>query len=967
VALLCLSALALDNGITIHEAGGAGQTARPMTVYRSFAQGEFASGTYPKPRIGGSVAPAWQVDVKTRWPDGSVQMAYVSFRINLTATGSAAVDFVGDSNPCHLGNLATCQAAALSQVQMHDYDTGGGTGSWSATWHGTVNSIGYSAAARAMINAGAWRWSLRGPVVSGIIVEDRSTALAYDFGWTYDSGTTAWIAPTSDAYKSLHPVFEIRFYPDPDGAGSLTAWGGVEVDAQLWNVSTLRLQKFNPIDLALKTGIGEADTAYSVTGKSFHARSRRHKLAWSGTAPGAVVVDYNFQYLIHTKLIGPYDYSLAVAGTLADNGLNDYNTNLGSDEPQWCGNSAFCANWRKAVGTTGARGEIALVARWYLNYLYLMGHSGTTTAKKKEIWDKLVLGNADAGGHAPVHYMETATNLTFYSPQDSTNAFGKVGSINARTNGWTAGGFSESTYMPPVCSADPCDGRAANGTNSTGGWIAYGSTNYNSHAPSFYSIPAFLTGYHYYLTGTQFEAAYMLATENACTSGSSCRHNPHGIFFYDSALRETAWAMRNITWATILTPDGEIEKAYFKAKLINNAKFTEGVMLLTTGVHAPADTSCPTYVRSDGTVLLPGYDLWCAGRYWWTDGPGIPASNPLRLTSYGYTAASTTDGWHNAARHTTGFWQSYLGAAWGWVASTGAILDSDNQPVFKHIRDAQAAHFAGRVLSNPKSMYLLRDIEWSIGPSTGGICTTFADCSGAYVTDHTLGADMTDSQTTLVINSTEIRSTGDNWLNMSWMKADDEYVRLSGAYTNNSPSAGKATITIAARGQWGSTPAAHTSGAAVTWLPGPWVTYSSEYNGGYPVLARAALALLYDAKQVGQYSPTSAYYVFQGSLPYQNYSGNPLWAFVPRETVSSVQASGESGGVTLRWSAPSAAACRVHLGTAPPTTSSDSGDNPATAPGPAQRYQASGLNAGVYHYRISCGTARASGTVTVTP
>jgi hypothetical protein len=226
---------------------------------------------------------------------------------------------------------------------------------------------------------------------------------------------------------------------------------------------------------------------------------------------------------------------------------------------------------------------------------------------------------------------------------------------------------------------------------------------------------------------------------------------------------------------------------------------------------------------------------------------------------------------------------------------------------------------------------------------------------------------MTDSQTTLVINSTEIRSTGDNWLNMSWMKVDDEYVRLSGAYTNNSPSAGKATITIAARGQWGSAAAAHTSGAAVTWLPGPWVTYSSEYNGGYPVLARAALALLYDAKQVGQYSPASAYYVFQGSLPYQHYAGNPLWAFVPRETVGNVQATGDGGGITLRWSAPSATACKVHVGVAPPPTSSDSNDSLATAPGPAQRYQASGLSAGLYHYRISCGTARASGTVTVTP
>jgi len=966
-ALMCLPALALDNSVTIHEAGGAGQTARPVTLYRSFAQGEFAAGTYPKPRIGGSAATAWQVDVKTSWPDGSVQMAYVSFRLNLAANGSAVIDFVADPNPCHMGPLATCQAAALTQQGMLDYDTG--AGSWSATWYGTMNGISYQAAARTMIGDGAWRWQLRGPVVSGIIAEDRSAALAYDFGWTYDSTAGAWMAPVSNTYKSLHPVFEIRFYPDPDGAGALTAWSGVEVDAQIWNASMLRFQKFNAIDLTLKTGNAEADTAYSVTGKSFHARSRRHKLAWSGTAPGAVVIDYNFRYLIHTKLIPPYDYALNVASTLADATLSAYDANLGTDEAQWCGNSAFCANWRKAVGTTGARGEIALIARWYLNYLYLMGHGGMTLAKKKEIWDKTVIGNADAGGHAPIHYMETDSTRTFFPLQDATSAMGRIGSINARTNGWTAGGYGESTYMAPACSADPCDGRAANGSNSTGGWTAYGSTNYNSHAPSFYSIPAFLTGYHYYLTGAQFESAYMLATENACTAGtnSGCRHNPHGIFYYESALRETAWAMRNLAWATILTPDGEIEKAYFKNKVTNNAKFAEGVMLLTTGAHAPPDPACPAYARTDSAVLQPAYDLWCAGRYWWTDGPGIPASNPLRVATYGYTSSSTSDGFHNTARHTAGFWQSYLGAAWGWIASSGAILDSDGQPVFTHIRDAHAAHLAGRVLSSPKSMYLLRDIEWSLGPSTGGVCTAFADCPGAYVTSYGLDADMTDVQTTMVINSTEIRSTGDGWLNLSWVKIDNEYMQLSGAFTNNSPSTGKATITISKRGVWGSAPAAHTAGATVTWLPGPWITYSTEYNGGYPVLARAALAILSDAKPVGQYSPTTAFHVFEGSLPYQSYAGNPLWAFAPRESISNIQASGAGGGVSLRWSAPSGAACRVYLGASAPQDSNDAGDALATAPSRAQHYEAAGVPPGSYRYRISCGTARASGAVTVTP
>ena len=268
-----------------------------------------------------------------------------------------------------------------------------------------------------MLNSGAWRYWMRGPVVTSVIVEDRSTALAYDFGWQHNG--SAWVAASEAKYKSLHPVFELRFYPDPDGEGVLTGWPGVEADAQIWNATLLRFQRFDSINLTLKTGNAEATTAYNVTGKSFHARSRRHKLTWSGTAPGAVVLDYNFPYLIHTRMIPSYDYRLGVASTLADGDLTAYNSQIGSDEPQWCDtNTTFAGNWRKGIGTTGARGEIALIARWYLHYFYLMGHSGVTTAKKKEVWDKLVIGNADAAGHAPIHYMEGATTLTYYAAQE---------------------------------------------------------------------------------------------------------------------------------------------------------------------------------------------------------------------------------------------------------------------------------------------------------------------------------------------------------------------------------------------------------------------------------------------------------------------------------------------------------------------------------------------------------------------
>jgi len=969
--LLCLPLLALDNSVTIREAGGSSQTSRPTTIYRSFAQGEFAGGTYPKPRIDGIVPSAWQADVQTTWPDGSVMAAHISFRLDLTASGSAVVDFVSDANPCHLGNLATCQAAALTQTQMLNYDTGGGIGTWGATWYGTVNSIEYSASARTMMNAGAWRYWLRGPVVTGVIVEDRSTAMSYDFGWQYDGVT--WIAPSTNYYKSLHPVFEARFYPDPDGAGALTAWGGVEVDAQVWNASITRFQRFDSISLELRTGNPDSTSAYSVTGKSFHARSRRHKLVWSGTAPGAVVLDYNFPYLIHTKLVPPYDNSLGVATTLADSNLSSYASHLSADEPQWCDTStSYCANWQKAIGGTGARGDIGMMAGWYLNYLYLMGNSGVTTAKKKEIWDKLVIGNADAGGHAPIHYMEAYRTGAYLPSEGSATGFGHP--ISLDLYGLPAYGTQEriwgGTPSTHICAVSPCDGRLdATGNPYRGSWSADGVTNYISHAPSFYSIPAFLTGYHYYITGAQFEAAFVLvtATGGANRTGVvSARQGSRGIIYDPVIHRGTAWAMRNLAWATILTPNGDVEKSYFKDKLKNNAAFQEGIMMMPAAAHTPADPLCSTYNRSEAATGTA--DMWCAGRdIWYLMTSTTPTANPAFVMTYPYPQNSSTDQITNTHRRAPGFWVSYVASSFAWIAGTGAIVDVDNQPIFKHARNGIAAHFAGRVLSSPTSMYLMRGLDWAWGPGTKPFCETFAECSASYMTSWPLDADMTDSQTTLVVPSVDWADTLYSWLVTSWAKIDNEYVKLSGSPSINNPSSGKSTLTISQRGIWGSTAATHTAGATVTWLPGFWDVFSYEYQGGYPVLARAALAMMADADQISGYSPRQAYHVFSEALDYQTYQGNPQWAVVPSERVGNVKTASGSGTTSLRWTAPTGEACRVYLGVSSPPTSSDATDPLADAPGRAQRFESSGLQPGTYYYRITCRTGRASGTLSVAP
>jgi hypothetical protein len=886
----------------------------------------------------------------------------------LAANGSAVVDFVRDVNPCHLGNQATCEAAALDQAGMLNYSSG----AWSATWYGSVNSIEYSASARAILTAGAWRWWMKGPVVSAVIAEDRSSAFLYDFGWQYSGG--AWIAPSDAKYKSLHPVYELRFYPDPDGAGPLAAWPGVEVDAQLWNATMGRFQRINTLALVLKTGNAEADTAYSVSNKSFHARSRRHKLTWSGTAPSAVVVDHNFRYLLHTRLIPSYDYKLAVASTLADSDLSAYSSYLGSDEAQWCETSnARCANWQKGVGGTGARGDIAMVARWYLEYLYLMGHAGATVAKKKDVWEKLVIGNADAAGNAPIHYM-VATSGTFYPAAGADSTVGRVISLDEGRGWWPVYGNQEEGWITPatfVCSSAPCDGRL-HATSSTykNNWTAEGTTDYTTHAPSFYAIPYLLTGYHYYLMGAQMEGAYGMAATTAGTNSTGTidtRMHGRGIVYQPYAPRATAWMHRNIFLAALVSPDGTIEKAYFKNRLQNNAAFMEGVMLLTTGAHAPIDPTCAAWTRpsSVGTALTA--DMWCAGRDTWglMNSGTIPSSNPTFVPSY-TAVQNAIDGFVNGHRRMPAYMLSYIANVWAWISRTGAINDKDNKPIFKHASDAMAAHYAGRILSNPSSMYQFRASDIGFGPGTKLMCETFEECYSTAIASWPLSADMTASQTTMVVNGTDWQDTTALWFTTSWAKIGEEYVRLSGNPQVNVPSSGKTTITITQRGAWGSAPATHATNDTVTWLPGFQDVWVGELQGGYPNIGRAAVAQMADAERLGQYSPLAAYHVYSEALPGQRYQSNPQWAVVPAERVSNVQTSSSSGTVRLRWTAPSGEACRVYFASTLPPDSNDAGDASVAAAGRAQTYEASGLQPGQYHYRISCQSARASGKVTLT-
>src|SRR5580693_6762273 len=99
------------NSITITDQSGNLQSNRPFTISRVFARSDIPH--FAQASINGSTVPT-QCDVKTRWPDGSVQHAMVSFLATLPANGSITVNFVDQPSGNNTGQMASAALLAFN-------------------------------------------------------------------------------------------------------------------------------------------------------------------------------------------------------------------------------------------------------------------------------------------------------------------------------------------------------------------------------------------------------------------------------------------------------------------------------------------------------------------------------------------------------------------------------------------------------------------------------------------------------------------------------------------------------------------------------------------------------------------------------------------------------------------------------------------------------------------------------------
>jgi hypothetical protein len=526
-----------ENLVTVYDVSHATQANRPVSIARPFRQGDIPN--YVQATVNGSSV-LTQTDVKNRWPDGSVKFAIVSFVIpSLPASGSATVTFSNQTTGNNTGYLT--QSDMLNAAYNFD---------------GTIQMTGSSVqtvSARQMLQDGRFRYWLQGPVVTAVILEDRTTARTYD----KDFG---------DGSKALHPIFEAWFYPQTYQVNL-----GYTVENIWSSTTTSKSMRDLSYSLVLKSGNASPQAEYTQSAFNHIGRSRWHKRFWLGNDPAPVRIDHNKGYLVTTKAIPKYDTSINVSETLI---ASNYAAWTGAPKAL-NGDANGVGDYLKVLGNAGASPWLGLMNAWDTMYLLTMD-------------DRMLeksLGNADLAGRIPLHFREADTlagsgKYFDKSGSGTVDTFGRVVSLNARQT-VTLGQLD----MDPAsnCGSQYAADGIYTGTISSDNWPFYDMGRH--HMPDVAYVPYLMTGQYYYLEELQMEAAYMVGYRVGCIGDSWMRQGNTG-YFNDSEVRGDAWAYRTTAYAAFISPDGTPEKAYFEDKLLNNITKDEGKLGLPVSVSA---------------------------------------------------------------------------------------------------------------------------------------------------------------------------------------------------------------------------------------------------------------------------------------------------------------------------------------------------------------------------------------------
>ncbi len=574
-----------DN-VTVTDSSGAGQTNRPISISRAFAQGEIAN--FAQASIDGS-ALSTQCDVKNRWPDGSLKFAVVSFVIpSIPANGSVVVSFANQATGNNTGFLAQSDMVAAGydfdgQIQLS------GTASHNISARAILSAAGSCSDPGSDPDGGRFKCTywLKGPVVTAVILEDRS-------GRSFDVNTDGGVG------NPLHPIFEAWFYPQ----GNLVMLGYTLENS--WASTTASdSARDQTYSVVLTAGSSSPVTVFTNSSFTQITRSRWHRsFCVNGAGKGdpyvcgpAISVNQSWAYLATTKFTPHWDPNLTIAASKISGEVSAFaatnQTLVGNGD----GAGFYPGPNQGGMNATGSAEYHGPLTTW--DIITLMSQDPSMLA--------VTLGNADLGNSLPYFYREADTKAGHGQTFDNSGIAGnvqtqgRVVSINARTQ-------------------EALDGNAQScNTNFAADQITFGGSGQDtgewpvdeldtSHWPNLAYASYLLTGQYAYYEEQLMQSAYAVGFgpgNRACTQptqNTSLRMGSAGYWYIDQE-RGTDWQARENMLGAFIAVDGSPEQTYFLDKLKPTSQSGRACTASRTMWELPTATPGPTATRRERRTL----------------------------------------------------------------------------------------------------------------------------------------------------------------------------------------------------------------------------------------------------------------------------------------------------------------------------------------------------------------------------
>ena len=358
---------------------------------------------------------------------------------------------------------------------------------------------------------------LSGTLHSGNLTADlREAILQSDYldYWLWGDVCTEIIV-RQDLSESLNALWEVRFYL------------GTQYIRISHTIENINFSTRGNINYTLSINQGNADPSevYSKSDFQHNHSSRWRKVFWLGEEPPEVEIRFDLPYMISTGMILPYDTSLEINETAINSNYSSWN----NSNRDIMGNGTV----HRYMPDAGGRADIGMLPRWTALYLLTMDN------RMREV----VLGNGEMSAHIPIHFREDDPGRSFY---------GHVVSLDDRPTFYWLNNYNYQNQAIGVIT-------------NTNWWPDM------AHQPSLVYIPYLITGDRFYLDELYYWAAFNLFFAGYRTPGAGYGTGLNESYGRISGeLRGVAWGLRTLSDAAAMAPDSDIEKNYFKTKLINN-------------------------------------------------------------------------------------------------------------------------------------------------------------------------------------------------------------------------------------------------------------------------------------------------------------------------------------------------------------------------------------------------------------